>query len=126
MKPLPAIRSLVLSAALVVPVFAVVPSTSSEVDAIVPLNSEAAVAHGMSRAMVEFMFGVPGARLSRDVWVYWNFKAKNVPGADAFDALVVGFTGDRVTLLRLSRSEPVKAFIAQQEARAQKIALIAQ
>lgn len=111
-------HSLVLSAALLAPAFALDPSSRSESDAVVPLSYDPVVAHGMSRETVELTFGRPDAKLSADMWVYWDFKARDVPGKDAFDTLIIGFGDDHVTLLKLSRSEPVRAFIAQQKARA--------
>ena len=126
MKLIHTIRSLVLSVALVAPAFAALPSWNSEFDALVPLNAAPGIAHGMSRETVEFTFGTPGTKLSDNVWVYWGFKSTGVPGGDAFNALIVGFTGDRVTLLRLCRSEPVKAFIAQQKTNAQKTSFATQ
>ncbi|MEO7411742.1 MAG: hypothetical protein ABIZ81_00165 [Opitutaceae bacterium] len=119
------VRSFVLSAALLAPAFAIQPSPLAVSEALVPLNSNPVVSKGMSRETVDFMLGKPDARLSADVWVYWNFKAKGVPGGDAGDTLIVKFTDDRVTLLRLSRSEPVRAFIAQAKARALEQSLAA-
>ena len=72
----------------------------------------------MSRETVQLMLGFPGAAPLVDVWVYWEFKVKGVPGSDAFDALVVGFKADHVIFLRLCPSESVRTLIAQHKARA--------
>ena len=112
MKLLTAFRSLVLSAALVAPAFADQPSTTSEADPVVSLYSKPTIAKGMSRETVIFMLGIPGAKISPEVWVYWEFKMAGVPGSDSCDAIVIGFIGDRVNYLRLTRSEYVRAFIA--------------
>ena len=106
------------TATLLAPASAIPPSSPPVSDAIVALGANPAVSHGMTRETVDFMIGQPDERLSADVWVYWNFKAKGVPASTGVDTLIVGFTDDRVTLIRLSKSEPVRAFIARQRARA--------
>jgi hypothetical protein len=116
MKPKTIARALALSIALLPPAFAIQPSTPPLSDAIVALSPS--VSRGMSQETVEFMLGKPDEKLSADAWVYWNFKARGVPVSDGIDTLVIGFTGDRVTLIRLSKSGPVRAFITRQKARA--------
>ena len=111
-------RRMVFTATLLAPAFAIQPSTPPLSDAIVALSPNPHVSRGMPRETVEFMLGKPNEKLSADAWVYWNFKARGVPVTDGVDTLVVGFTDDRVTLIRLSKSGPVRAFIAQQKAKA--------
>lgn len=81
------------------------------------LTSRAYAGKGMSPTDVETTLGAASAKLSNDVWVYWDFKATNVPAAHHFDTLVVVFSKGRVTTLRLCDSKPVRAFVAQQQKR---------
>ena len=90
---------------------------TADVDPLILLPASPIVTRGMSRETVQFILGTPGARPLADMWVYWDFKVKGVPGNDPNDALLVGFKADRVIFLRLCPSESVRALIAQQKAR---------
>jgi hypothetical protein len=125
MKISRALRALALGAVVASSAFATPPLVTSELDPAMLMTTNPRVTQGMSREAVQFMLGNPGAKLSADFWVYWNFKLKGVPGSDAFDALVVGFSGGRVALLKLGRSEPLRAFIAQQKVDAMKTSIVA-
>ena len=111
--------------ALVMPLISSPLIASSEVDPFILLPANPIVTHGMSRETVQFMLGTPGAKPLADVWVYWAFKVKGVPGSAPNDALVVGFKADRVIFLRLCPSESVRELIAQQKARALQTAVAA-
>ncbi len=90
----------------------------------IPLTGRPNIERGMNRETVRNMFGAPSAKLSPDVWVYFDFQARrpvelrvNVANPENRDTLVVAFTKDRVTLIRLCDSAPVRAFLAQQESK---------
>ena len=105
------------------PAFAAQPSATAALDGMVALPTGAALAQGMSRESVVSAMGTPDHQLSPDVWVYWDFKAKKLPGSEGYDTLVVRFSDDRVTLLRLTHSEVVRTFIHQQKTRARQAKL---
>ena len=69
----------------------------------------------VSRGVVESILGIPDAKLTANVWVYWDFKAEDISGCDFYDTLIVEFTQDRVSVLRFTHSEPVRAFIARHQ-----------
>ena len=147
MKHTLTVRSLFLSAALFGPAFGAQPSRISDADALVSLSSIPTASRSitlktvdfmlgvprkklspdrsMSSEAVEVMLGIPGAKLSFNVWVYWNFKVEGIPGCDSCDTLVVEFTENRVSFVRIGRSEEVRAFIALQQAEALKAGIAA-
>lgn len=100
---------------------------------LIRLTARPYIERGMSRDTVREMAGAPSAQLSADVWVYFDVKSTNaVPLArqnaaalERYDALVVSFKDNRVTLVRACDSEPVRAFIAQQEKSKQPASIVA-
>jgi hypothetical protein len=137
MKFLLGLHSVVLSAALITPAFAAQPATASGAEALVsfapspgaPRSITRGTAFflvgaprknptpdtGVSRGAIENFLGMPDAKLSFKAWVYWDFNADDIPGCDFYDTLIVEFTHDRVSMVRFTRSEPVRAFIARQQ-----------
>lgn len=71
----------------------------------------------MLRSEVERQLGPPpGAMLAPNVWVYLDFKPATVPNPHHYDALVVVFAADgHVSFIRLSPSQSIRAFVAQQQ-----------
>lgn len=74
----------------------------------------------MDRETVTHMLGAPSAKLSDDVWVYFDFTASNPARSDGrneaaapCDTLVIGFAKDRIVLIRACESQPVRALLAQ-------------
>lgn len=102
-------------------------------DPLISLPSRPYLDRGMSRETVHEMFGAPSVRLSPDAWVYFDVEPTNSIAAGTGkplaagqqDALLVGFTDGRVTLLRLCDSRPVRAFIARQSPRRDSAEMIA-
>ena len=86
------------------------------------LMAPARVARGMSPQEVQTNLGAPRAQLAPNIWVYWDFKAKDVPHGDKFDAALVIFAHNRVERVKLCDGEAVRTFLAQQEARTVKAA----
>lgn len=119
MKTSQLIASLVLAATFVTSAPAA--DHSSPSDGLVPFTGRPHIERGMNRETVREMFGAPSAQLSSDVWVYFDFQARrpvelriNVANPENRDTLVIAFTKDRVTLIRLCDRGPVGAFLAQQ------------
>lgn len=80
--------------------------------------SSARIQVGTSRREVESLIGAPADRLSRDVWVYWNFTTLDeTTNPHGFDTLLLTFVGDRVVSLKLVPGQPVRQFLAQQRRR---------
>jgi hypothetical protein len=99
------------------------PGPSADVEYLAKLLAPPAIGRGMTPGEVHAQFGAPNTQLAPNIWVYWNFKAKDAPRGDQFDAALVIFADNRVQRVRLCDSKPVRAFIAQQEARAAKNAV---
>ncbi|MBM3855426.1 MAG: hypothetical protein FJ399_20110 [Verrucomicrobia bacterium] len=89
---------------------------SPELAYLAHLLAPARIARGMSPAEVQASIGAPNATLAPNVWVYWNFKAKDTPGGDRCDTALVVFAHNRVDRVKLCEGAPVRAFIARQEA----------
>lgn len=76
---------------------------------------------GTVRRDVESLIGAPGDRLSRDVWVYWNFKTTDEDtNRRGYDTLLITFVDDRVVNLKVVSSGPVKQFLALQRQRLER------
>ena len=67
----------------------------------------------LSPQAVVVRLGAPDAKATTNLWVYWNYKAEDIPDCEAGDTLVVEFQNDRVESVRFGRSEQVRAFLAQ-------------
>ncbi|MBI5769333.1 MAG: hypothetical protein HZA93_16185 [Verrucomicrobia bacterium] len=80
----------------------------------------ARLARGMTPQEVHTILGAPHAQLAPNIWAYWNFKAKDAPRADQFDAALVIFADNRVKTIKLCDGKTVRAFVAQQEAKSAK------
>jgi outer membrane protein assembly factor BamE (lipoprotein component of BamABCDE complex) len=113
MKTLLLATSLLLAAAVTTPAFAL-PEESNTDPATEPTIT-VALKPGMPRADVRTLLGTPSTMLDPNVWVYWDFQAKGRPAKENLDALIVVFRNDRVSLVKLADSRPVRAFIAQRE-----------
>jgi hypothetical protein len=111
--------SLLFSTGFVLPAMAQ-PANTPDNDPLVPLIASHRVVVGMPRETVLASMGAPGTKLSSDVWVYWDFKAVNLPGSEKYDTLIVQFTADHVSLFKLTIAAPVRAFIAQQKLKASR------
>lgn len=109
------VRSFLVVASLSATAFAVTPLTTALDDPLVPLRILSRVDKGMSRTEVERMIGVADATVGREVWVYWNFDAENVATPRGCDTLVIGFKDDRVSVMRMTSSQPVRALVARQQ-----------
>ena len=116
-KQLLALGSLLLVTGL--PVF--VSADEVQPDSLLAFTAKPHIARGMDRETVRTMLGEPSAQLSADVWVYFDFKvAKAVithPGTGPVgnrNSLVVGFSHDRVSVIRACDSAPVRALLAAQ------------
>jgi hypothetical protein len=79
-----------------------------------PWDSDTFIKPGDSRGAVRQAIGVPPARFSPDVWVYWNYRT-NHPRVNqrGFDTLLVIFKGDRVLRLDVVAGEPIRQRLAQ-------------
>jgi hypothetical protein len=76
------------------------------------------VAVGMTRPELKWAAGAPDVALDANVWIYWDFRVREVSADKNHDALLVVFEGDRVKFFKFTASAPVRAFIAQQAAKA--------
>lgn len=79
------------------------------------------VAVGMTRGELLLSAGAPDAELDAKVWVYWDFRVRGVPADTRHDALLVVFKGDRIEFFKFCPSQPVRAFIARQQAAAKNV-----
>ncbi len=128
MKSLILVSSLLL---LATPAFAadsdeaIDPSVVSSLEYLGHLLAPARIARGMTPKEVLTQLGSPNAKLAPSVWAYWDFKAKDAPRGDKFDAALVVFADNHVALVKLCDSKTVRAFLAQQEAKAAKNAVVA-
>ncbi len=82
------------------------------------LLAPANVARGMTSKHVQAQLGAPDTTLAANIWVYWNFKAKDNPRVENADTLIVIFENERVQRVRLTDGKPVRAFIAQRDVKA--------
>lgn len=88
-------------------------------DILIRLTARPYVELGMTRDGVRDMFGAPTATLSADAWIYFDFHGFDSRGASfsaapGRDTLVIVFSRDRVSRLRLCDSRPVRALLARQ------------
>lgn len=67
----------------------------------------------MTRNELVEQLGQPSQKLSATVWVYSDFRARNRPRAEQNDALVVVFTGNLVSKLRVSHQSLIVAALAR-------------
>lgn len=73
---------------------------------------------GMSRAeVVHTLERQPDERLGPELWIYWNFAARNRRSGDQGNALLLYFTKDRVSRIRLTDAQPVRELLARQRAK---------
>lgn len=101
------------------------PSTTTDFDLLERLLAPARITRGMAPQKVHEALGSPNAQLAPNVWAYWDFKAKDTPFGDQFDAALVIFADNRVKTIKLCDSKTVRAFIAQREAKATNTAIAA-
>lgn len=68
---------------------------------------------GSTPAEVRSKLGAPHAMLGTDLWIYWNYGAPNPNSANpAFDTLVVAFTDNRVTAVKITDGRAVRQLLA--------------
>lgn len=101
-------------------------SSTSEYDMLERMFAPIRLSRGMTPQAVRDTLGQPDATLAPNVWVYWDFKPKDAPRAGKTDTLLLIFAENRVQRLRLVDSRPVRAIIAQQQAKAASNAIAAQ
>ena len=94
-------------------------------DPLITLSSNAHARLGMSREQLIDQLGQPSEELSESIWVYSDFRAKGRSVGEHRDTLVVVFTQDRVSLLRLTDAFLVKTAIAKARANAPKLPTVA-
>lgn len=80
-----------------------------------PLSTRPCVSLGMSLGHVEAIFGPPSVELAKNIWVFLDFKAVGGSNEVKHDALMIVFTNNRVSRIRLVQSQSVHAFIAQRQ-----------
>ena len=93
---------------------------------LIPFSSRPFVERGMARETALRMLGEPGARLSRDAWIYFDFHAANprfrriktIPAElEKLDTLVIEFDHNRVSRIRWCEGRPLREFLARRESR---------
>lgn len=85
-------------------------------DELIPLTGARRAAIGMSRAiLLTAMQGEPDAKLSANVWVYWDFQRSRREDIESPEALVIIFESDKVSRIRICEEQPVRQAIAQLE-----------
>ena len=89
------------------------------------LSSQPNARVGMSREDLIDQLGEPSEKLSASVWVYADFRARNRPDSEQHNALVVVFTKDTVSLLRITDDASIKVAIAKYRANAARAATVA-
>ena len=76
-------------------------------------NSEDFIKRGDAKDFVIDTLGVPHARLSADIWVYWDYKSTDGSvNRRGYDTLLITFTDDCVSSLKLVNGEPVRKRLA--------------
>jgi outer membrane protein assembly factor BamE (lipoprotein component of BamABCDE complex) len=80
-------------------------------------DSDVSVARGMTREAVSLMLGVPSETVATNVWIYWGFRGKGTPEGTKADTLVIVFSDDRVSTLRLCESKPAREYVAKLKAK---------
>ena len=118
------ILSLALAATPCVPASAADRRSPNE-DSRIVLSSNPYIATGMHRDDVAAQLGAPSETFSAEIWIYWDFRAKGRPAEEKADTLIVVFTNDRVSRLRLSERQPVIALLTQLRRRAAERNMIA-
>lgn len=73
---------------------------------------------GMTREQLVASLGEPSARLSDQVWAYWDFRPVGQPARVKGDALIVVLAQDRVNVLRLTTRDAVSAALQRLRAAA--------
>jgi hypothetical protein len=135
MNPLPIIYRLVACVGLFSPALATPSFATSDADALVALSNRSRAPRSISLQTVQWMLGgsrkksepdrsltpeaviarlgAPDAKVTTSLWVYWKYKAEDIPDCETGDTLVIEFRNDRVESVRFGRSEQVRAFIAR-------------
>lgn len=67
----------------------------------------------MTRDELVEQLGQPSEKLSASIWLYFDLRAKGRPTGDQSDTLVVVFTHDRISLLRLTERSLIAPAIAK-------------
>jgi hypothetical protein len=93
-------------------------------DPLIAFGANPAARVGLSRAALIEQIGAPTVQLNPDVWAYWEFRAEGRPAGE-HNALIVVFTADRVSLLRLTTRADVEVALSRLRAAAPKLPVIA-
>jgi hypothetical protein len=132
-EPTPPMKKLILAATLLLATARLAPASDEATDPVATADLEllarllapACVARGMTPKEVQANLGTPSAELAANVWAYWDFKAKDAPRGDRFDAALVIFANNHVERVKLCDGKAVRTFLAQQDARRAKNAVAA-
>jgi hypothetical protein len=89
------------------------------------LTSRTRVTVGMQRGTVVDQMGEPNVMLHPDVWVFKNFHASNVFGAEKFDTLFVIFKDNKVAKITLTNEKTIRAAALRQKEAAAKARAVA-
>ena len=127
--------AILLSAGATAPAFAAPAATVNPLigDPVVALDSETLdylasrtrVTVGMPRGTVVDQMGEPNVMLHPDVWVFKNFFASNVFGAEKYDTLFVVFKDNKVAKITLTNEKMIRAAALRQKEAAAKAQAIA-
>jgi hypothetical protein len=108
---LPRLRTVLVAAGLCAA--AVVPALlPARNDPALSSRSGRRVAVGMTRAQVQNAMARPAdEKLSADVWLYWDFRAKGRSATDPHPALIVVFASGRVHSIRLTSATDARLLL---------------
>lgn len=116
------IRSLIFAATLCARAVAA-HHAMDEARLVIPSNAYLAI--GMHRDEVLAQLGAPAEKLSADIWVYWDFRAKSRPAGEKTDTLIVVLSSNRVSRIRITERQPVMALLAHLQRKAAEKSAVA-
>lgn len=78
-----------------------------------PSPLDIAVERGMSRSLVRQLAGEPDGRLGTNIWIYVGCRLTSDAGsASENDTLCMGFSGERVAILKLVPRESLRELVS--------------
>lgn len=89
------------------------------------LISRTRVSVGMERGTVVDQMGEPSVMPHRDIWVFKDFHASNVFGAEQYDMLLVIFKDNKVAKITLTNEQIIRTAFARQKDAARKARAVA-
>lgn len=89
------------------------PSATLDEAGLEHLLSRARISVGTDRATVVAQFGYPTSAPARHIWIYRQLQASNLFHAEAYDSLVLVFSGDQVSHIKLVNSEAMRQVAAR-------------